>query len=229
MAEQLPLDLPTRMATGRDAFFISPANAMALATLDGHNSWPSGKLALIGPKGAGKTHLAHVWAADTGAAMICASDLADSDIPTLASTRFVVVEDADDIATLSDARAAEEALFHLHNLTLAEGGRLLVTAAVPPSAWHLTLPDLASRMQATTVTRLDAPDDALLAALMVKQFDDRQIAITPALIDYLVRRIDRSAEAARAIVDRLDRAALAQGKGVTRALAARLLGDETDG
>lgn len=223
MANQLAFQLPGREALARDSFFVSPSNRLAVATLDNAQGWPSGKLLLIGPKGAGKTHLAHVWAAERDAQIISVEALAKADIPTLATGQYVVVEDADRLATLPDQRGAEEALFHLHNLTLAEGGRLLITATAAPRHWNLTLPDLASRMEGTTVARINEPDDALLSAMLVKQFDDRQIAIPAALVPYLVKRITRSAEAVREVVAALDTAALEARKPVSQKLAAQVL------
>jgi chromosomal replication initiation ATPase DnaA len=181
--------------------------------------WPMGKLALTGPEGAGKTHLAQVWATETGATVIAATDLPTADLPALAATARVAVEDAD----RAGVQATEEALFHLHNLLLAGDGRLLLTGRTPPAHWPIALPDLKSRLAATATAALDAPDDALLAAVLVKLFADRQIAVAPPLVAYLVPRIDRSFAAAHTIVDRLDAAALAEGRPVTRALAQRLL------
>jgi chromosomal replication initiation ATPase DnaA len=131
----------------------------------------------------------------------------------------VAVEDAE---LIGGNRAAEEALFHLHNLILP-AGRLLITARRPPRDWGLHLPDLLSRMQATAIARLDPPDDALLAAVLVKLFTDRQIAVPPTLIPYLIARMERSIAAARDLVAQLDRLALAEGRGVTRQLAAEIL------
>ncbi|MFC2966782.1 chromosomal replication initiator DnaA [Acidimangrovimonas pyrenivorans] len=221
MPQQLTFDLPVREALGREDFFVSSANAVALATLDGWQDWPQGKMALIGARGAGKTHLAHVWAAEAGASIVSAADLTEAEAPALAAgAARVVVEDADAIA---GDREAEVALFHLHNLVLASGGRLLLTAATAPNRWPLGLPDLASRMQATAVAALEPPDDALLSAVLLKLFADRQIAVAPNLIPYLAARIDRSFAAARDAVAQLDQQALAQSRPVTRALAAEVL------
>mgnify|MGYP005995287885 CR=1 FL=1 len=219
MKGQLAFDLPVRPALRREDFFVSPANALALAALDGWRDWPRGKMVLVGPTGAGKTHLVHVWAAMTTAEIIPAAELAAATIPALAAAGAVAVEDAD---ALPD-RAAEEALFHLHNLLAAQGGVLLMTADSPPRDWRLGLPDLASRVQAAAVTRLEPPDDALLSAVLIKLFSDRQIAVQPALIPYLVQRMDRSFEAARGLVSALDARSLAEGRPVTRALAAAVL------
>lgn len=217
--QQLSFDLPVRPALGREDFFVSSANAEAVAMIESWQTWPARKLVLAGPTGSGKTHLTHVWAALSGARIVAASALAEADIPTLAA-RPVAVEDADQAAGF---RAAEEALFHLHNLTLAEGHTILFTAERPPHQWSLTLPDLLSRMQGTLLTQLRAPDDALLAAVLTKLFADRQITPSPDTVPYLARRIDRSFAAAQNVVAALDGAALAERRAITRAFAAQVL------
>jgi len=223
VSRQLAFALPTSETMTRAAFFVSPVNALALAALEGWQDWPLGKMLLVGPAGAGKTHLAHIWAAETGAALVQAATLVLADLPGLAATGRVMVEDAQAVA--GDPKA-EAALFHLHNLMA--GGALLITAASPPRDWGLGLADLLSRMQALPLTRLEAPDDALLSAVLVKMFADRQLAVAPNLIAYLVTRMPRSIEAARALVAELDGRALALGRPVTRALAAEVL-DSAEG
>lgn len=218
-AEQLRFDLPQRRALGRDDFFVSPANALALAQVDLWPDWPSAKLIVAGPPQSGKTHLAHVWAARSGGTIIAATALATADIPALAEGP-VCVEDAHRVAGVG---ALQTALFHLHNLVLAQGHSLLLTATGAPGRWGLTLPDLLSRMQGTQVAGLSEPDDALLRAVLMKHFADRQIAPAPEIVDYLLRRMPRSFAAAAQVVDALDRAALARPKGVTRPLAAEVL------
>jgi len=216
---QLAFDLPARTALGREDFFVSPANAQAVALIEGWRDWPARKLVLCGPRGAGKTHLVHVWAAQAGARIVAADALARADIPALAGGP-VAVEDADGIAGRAGAEAA---LFHLHNLVLAEGHALVVTAAAPPRHWGLALPDLASRVEAMLLARLGPPDDALLAAVLAKLFADRQLAPSPDCVPYLARRIERTFEAARATVAEIDARALASGRRVTRQLAAEVL------
>ncbi len=199
----------------REHFFVAPSNALALQTVDDWQHWPGRKLLLVGPEGAGKTHLAHVWAAKADAVILAAETLAGADIASL-SGRAVAVEDADRIG------AAEAQLFHLHNLATTTGA-LLLTARTPPRDWGLTLPDLKSRMQATPIAQLDGPDDALLSAVLVKLFADRQVAVPANLIPYLVSRMPRSIGAARALVAALDARALSEARPITRALAAELL------
>jgi chromosomal replication initiation ATPase DnaA len=220
VTDQLAFDLPFRAALGRGDFFVSATNAQALAALDGWQDWPGAKMVLVGPAAAGKTHLAHVWAEITGAVLHSATTLASADIATLATAPAVVIEDCE---ALPHHKGSQTALFHLHNMLATRRAPLLMTAATAPRDWGLTLPDLASRVQAAPLTRLDAPDDALLAAVLIKLFADRQISVTPALIAYLLPRMERSFDAARALVATLDGAALARGTGVTRALAATVL------
>ncbi len=218
---QLAFDLPVRTAYLRADFFAAPSNATALTALATTAGWPAARMILLGPAGSGKTHLAHLWATEQGARLIAATDLETQDLPSIAAGP-VVIEDADTLP-----RAAEAALFHLHNLMQ---GRmpLLLTAQSPPRDWPLALPDLVSRMQAIAITRIAAPDDALLAAVLVKLFTDRQIAVPPNLIAYLIPRMNRSLHAAAVLVAALDARALAQGRPVTRALAAEYLAEQDD-
>ncbi|MFZ1727816.1 MAG: DnaA/Hda family protein [Albidovulum sp.] len=217
MPRQLTFDLPVLTALGRDDFFVSPANKLAVAALDTTRNWPDRKMMLIGPEGSGKSHLAQIWAATQRTLVMTAATLSD---PVPARISAVVIEDCDRIA--GDIRA-ETALFHLHNIVLADGGQILFTARIPPGQWGLTLPDLASRMQATATAALLPPDDALLGAVLVKLFADRQIAPPSALIPWLVTRMDRSFAAARQLVSTIDAKALEQGRPIGRALAAEVL------
>ena len=216
--EQLTFDLPGREKYHRDDFFASPANAAARAALTDWRHWPGNKLLLTGPEGSGKTHLAHIWAGLAGAVIFSARDIAALDLTSITGAAVVV----EDVAQVAGDAAAETALFHLHNL-VTQSGHLLLTAATPPRDWAVRLPDLASRLLAAPVAAVLAPDDALLAAVLVKLFADRQIAVNATLIQYLIARMDRSIGAARGLVAALDAAALAKGGPVSRALAAEVL------
>lgn len=212
MTTQYGLDLPRRLALGREDFFVTEANALAMALIDSWRNWAGGKLALVGPQGAGKTHLAHVWAAESGARILTARALATADIPTLA-TAPVCVEDIQKIAGQPEA---EKALFHLHNLVLAEHHPLMLTADSAPSDWGIKLPDLASRVIGTQVARIGPPDDRLLTAVLAKLFADRQSVPAPDVIPYLLRHMPRSFAAAGQVVAEIDRRALATRGGATR-------------
>jgi chromosomal replication initiation ATPase DnaA len=225
MTRQLSFDLPRKIARGRDDLFVSPANALAVAVIENPAAWPGGKLVLTGPAGSGKTHLAHVWAAASGARIIAARDLTDAMVPDLAHGPLAV----EDVPAIAGDPTAEAALFHLHNLGLAEGHPLLLTGRPDPSRWGLTLPDLRSRIEAAQVATLSPPDDALLAAVLAKLFADRQVIPKPDLIPYLIDHMERSFEAAATMVDRLDHAALTEARTISRSLAVRMLAQSRDG
>lgn len=223
--EQLAFELPSRTASGREDFFVSPSNALALQKLDLWPNWPTGKLALIGPAASGKSHLVQVWAERTGGYVLDADNLSQHDLPTLIDKASIAVEGVDRIVMLPAKRRAEteEALFHLHNGLLNDGGTILFTGINAPTRWDIALPDLASRLNAAEIAQLDAPDDALLSAVLVKQFSDRQIDVSPDLIQYLLTRIDRSFEAAKTTVVALDRAGLSRKRAITPRLAGEVL------
>lgn len=222
LAEQLSLNLPTAEAMARDDFLPSPSNTLALAAIEAPEGLPGGLAILCGPPGSGKTHLARLWSARTGARWQRVAGLA-SDLALLidAAPRPLVLDDAQTLA----GTPGEEALFHLLN---HQRGRapLLLTATRPARDWRVRLPDLASRLAAGAHLTLGPPDEALLAAVLVKLFHDRQIRVEPALIDYLTGRIERSLAAARQVVARLDALALQRGRAITRDLAREVLADE---
>ncbi len=214
---QLALALPHAESFARDDFLTGTSNADALATIERWPDWADRVLALTGPEGAGKSHLAAIWAEKAGARRVSARALGETDLLGSLATGALVVEDA-------SAALDERALFHLLNLVREEDGYLLLTARSAPATWGVALPDLASRLRALPVVTVSAPDDALLRAVMVKLFADRQLSVDENLIAYLATRIERSFAAAREAVAQLDREALRQKRGVTRALAAELLG-----
>ncbi|MEM7470764.1 MAG: DnaA/Hda family protein [Pseudomonadota bacterium] len=217
MPEQLAFPLPIKTALGRDNFFVSAANQLAVATLEDAALWPNGKLILCGPVASGKTHLACVWAGEAGARIVAATALPTLDLGQ-GALGPLVVEDIDQLAA-----SEETTLFHLHNLMLAEGRPLLMTTTRPPGQLDIALPDLMSRLQGTALVTLDAPDDALLSVVLCKLFADRQITISGGLLDYILPRLERSFAAARAFVDEMDRRALSEGKPIGKRLAGEIL------
>ncbi len=219
MAEQLIFDLPVRAALGREDFLVTPANAAAVIGIEGWADWPHGKMVLVGPEASGKTHLAHVWAGLAGARVLSVDDLEGLAPDTVGPA--VAVEDVDRIS----GRDQETTLFHLHNAVVGQGGHLLMTATSAPAHWPLTLPDLKSRAQQAGVLVLAPPDDQLLAAVMVKMAADRQLRLSPELVNYAVLRMERSFSAARSLIEAIDARALRDKNRPTRAMVASLLAD----
>jgi len=213
---QLLLALDHTESFAREDFLSGPSNAAALALIERWPDWPNRVMALIGPEGSGKSHLASIWAADVGARSIAARSLSHLDLPAAFATGALVLED------LGGAGLDERALFHLLNLAREEAAYVLITARVAPGGLAVGIPDLASRLRAVPGVAMAPPDDALLRALIVKLGSDRQLMLDEALAGYLANRIERSFAAARAAVTRLDEEALRQHRPVTKSLAAEL-------
>jgi chromosomal replication initiation ATPase DnaA len=214
---QLAFALPHAESLTRDNFLEGPANEAALALIERWPDWPNRIMLLAGEEGSGKSHLASIWAEQSGARMISAHALNPASVPNALATGALVVED------LKPEGFDERALFHLMNLAREEAAFVLITARMPPSAFEIELRDLRSRLRAVPVVSLAPPDDRLLRALIVKFCADRQLAVDESLVGYLVGRIERSYGAARRTVELLDSESLRLGRPVTRALAAELL------
>jgi hypothetical protein len=213
---QLELFLPHAESYAREDFVRGKPNASAVAVVERWPDWPGHAVILVGPEGAGKSHLAAIWAELSGARRISARALGGTNLLGTLATGALVVEDA-------PAQLDERALFHLLNLMREEEAFLLITSRTEPVSWNVALPDLMSRLRAIPTFALGPPDDALLRALLIKLFADRQLAVDEILIGYLATRIERSFAAARSVVETLDREALRLKRPVTRALAAQML------
>jgi len=213
---QLVLALDHAVSFAREDFLAGPSNAAALTLIDRWPDWPAQVMALIGPEGSGKSHLAAIWAKTAGARVLAAKLLTQTDLPAAFATGALVVED------LEPAGLDERALFHLLNLAREEGAYMLLTARSALAGFPVSIRDLGSRLRALPSVALAPPDDALLRSLIVKLATDRQLAVDDALVNYLANRIERSFAAAHAAVVRLDEEAMRQHRPVTRALAAEL-------
>ena len=209
MAAQLVLPLEPGNAMTRAEFIVAPGNARALAFLDSFPDWPAPALALTGPSASGKTHLARIWAQRSGAMLLDARSLRDP------VSGPAVVENIDSAPTF----AHETALFAM----LEQGAPLLLTGRAAPSLWPVSLPDLASRCQALLAFELGASDEALLMALAVKLFADRQIVVPEGVVTHLVRTLERSPAALRDFIQRADAQALAEKKPVNLQLIRGLM------
>jgi chromosomal replication initiation ATPase DnaA len=218
---QLPLDLGHGTGYSRDELVVSATNREAAALVDRWPDWPSPVVVLAGPAGSGKTHLGSIWRSRTNAVAIEASRIGDA-IARLGD-RPALIDDVDKTAI------DEAGLFHLINDVRGAGSTLLLTARRFPAAWGVTLPDLASRLKAAATVEIHEPDDLLLAGVITKLFADRQVEVEPHVVQYLVRRIERSLATAMRVVERLDRTALERKTPITRALAAETVSAMDEG
>lgn len=214
--DQLALGLGHPPALGRVDFVAGACNRDALALIDAWPEWPQEPVLLSGPEGSGKTHLVQIWSDASGASIKQATSLR-TEAEAIEPGHPLAVEDID------RAWHRETALFHLLNRAREAGSPLLLTSRDPAIASRCGLPDLASRLRAARPVSLDPPDDAFLTRVLVKLFSDRQLTVSAATLEFIVRRMERTYAAAARIVARMDEWALATGKPLGRGLAGAVL------
>lgn len=214
-ARQIPLDLGHMPGQTRDDLILSASNAAAVALVDAWPDWPATTIVLAGAVGSGKSHLSAIWRRRADAASLDPQRL-DGAVAG-SSAEPILVEDVD------RPGLDETGLFHLINHARAAGSNVLLTARTFPATWGVRLSDLASRLRAATVVEIGEPDDMLLAGILAKLFADRQVEVDPSIVDYVVRRMERSAAAAAQVVERMDRMALERKSRITRAIAQETL------
>ncbi|WP_112664253.1 hypothetical protein [Microvirga flavescens] len=220
--KQLALDLPVETRFEREDFLVSPSNELAYGLIERWPDWPDNILILKGPRGSGKSHLAAIWATGAHAWSVDAFEVTGDKVPHLVSNGALAIEDAD------RAELDEAALFHLLNLARERKAFILITCETSPDGWGLKTPDLLSRLRLAPTAVLDPPDDALLKAVLVKLFVDRQLVVDTTVVDYIALRIERSLSKAAEFVAALDKEALSRGRRVSRAIAAEILGSAQD-
>lgn len=206
---QLPLNLGHRFASGRADFLVTDTNKDAVGWIDAWPDWPSNALGLYGPKGCGKSHLVHVFAAKTGAQILSIEDLKSRDPLSIAESCKAVAWDN------SESLPDEQAFFHFFNAMRASGKSLLIVGRTAPARWPVSLPDLRSRLAGMPAVEILAPDDTTMTAVLTKLFHDRQLEISPGLIDFVLKRIPRTFAAIQKLVGAVDQEALAQNRKIT--------------
>ena len=212
--DQLPLPFPHHPSYAAADFLAAPSNEAARTWLERTEDWPDHRLALWGAAGCGKTHLLRLWAGRRGARVLSGAAL--TGLPDLPPPAGIALDDA-------DALADEAALLHLLNAAHEARLPVLLAARAAPARWPVRLPDLTSRLRALTAVEIAPPEDTLLRALLMRLLADRQLGVGAGLQEWLLLRLPRSPAALREAAARLDRAALASGGGVTRAIAAAIV------
>ncbi len=222
-AKQIPFDLPARPAMGRDDFLIGPENKDAAGWIDKWPKWPAPVLILSGAAASGKTHLAAVWRDLSGADIVKGADLSKISADDIVKRSEHILIDGVDL-WIGD-RSSETVIFHLYNMFKEQGRSMLLTMRTTPASLEFSIPDLASRLRAAPVAMIHPPEDEFLAALLVKQFYDRQLQVGADVIRYVLPRMERSFAAVRDLVERADALALSEKRPVSVALMRHVLED----
>ena len=199
MTEQLSLDLPYRVAYGREAFWVAPCNAQAVAWIDKYPDWPVPAVFICGPSGSGKTHLVHLFTENVIDGRLLTSDYRPP------FQKKIAIENVDKLAS-------EEALLHLFNFIKELGGNLLLTARSVP---RFSLPDLQSRMALVPKIEIEMPDEQVIQMVAKKAFEDRHILVEESVLNYLATHLTRSFPLVQQVVELADKKSLSEGRKIT--------------
>ena len=206
--QQLILDLRSIPSMGRNDYFVSDVNKEAVTWLDDWPNWTTFGFIVCGPLGSGKSHLAQVLKTLSHGCIIEAKDVSDQNIDQLSEKKCLIIENI-------ELFTSETLLFHLYNMLLENKNNLMITSKLTMSQISFELPDLKSRLLSMPQVNIGFPDDRLLKNLLIKQFLDKGILVEMDVIDYLIKRIDRSFEAISKLVSKIDFKSLEKAKKIT--------------
>jgi chromosomal replication initiation ATPase DnaA len=219
MRDQLVLPFGVTPALGLSDFVVAPCNQDAFRFIARWPDWPARAVALHGPRSSGKSHLARIWHARSGAHLLVSRELTAERIARLDAGIPVGVEDMDAAAPSADRDQALMALFE-------RPGEVLFTGRTPPAQWPAAMGDIRSRFDALLVFPVWAPDDALLRNLMHKHFADRQLNVPEAAIERIVLHLERTPDAIADFVGKVDAKALSEKRAITERLVLELIAGE---
>ena len=218
MTTQLPLTLPLPPTYDEDSFVIGNANQQALGWLEKWPDWPLPLKGLnfYGPPGSGKTHLSHLWARRSEA--VALNSLSHFEQNQFLQTRHAVLDDFG-----VSGRYDDTAVFHLLNYINSVSGTLLILSPYPVAQHESSLSDLRSRLRSIAAQEIALPDDELLKAVLAKHFTDRQCAVSDHVLNYIVKRMERSFSAAQFLSAEMDALALSHKAPVSLPIARQVL------
>lgn len=222
---QLPLDLKSVPALGREDFFVSECNQFAVHWIEEwpHAWHPFPALIIYGETGSGKTHLGEVWRHRADANLYTADEFKNlSDDNILSMKKNMVIDGLD---ALVGNRAEESKLFHLYNHFLQSGYFVLFLSRVSPERLNFVVGDVASRLRACPNAEISAPDDDVLVKVLGKRFYDQGYIVAEPALTYVVTRMERSWDAMDKLIHSAITAATAEKRQITLPLLKGLVGE----
>ena len=214
--KQLAFDLPSRPALGRSDFFISDCNSIAVKLMEDWSSWPNRQHILSGPAGSGKTHLAGIFESKYKAIRMQEKDLNNNIFKSLKLHENVILDNFEN-------KSDEKILYSLFNLVDQDNKYLIINSNIPLTKMGFKLSDLSSRAKNCILAEIKDPDDDLIFALILKNFADMQIKVEKRLIDYIVKRIDRSYRKISNFIYKVDEISLKKKKSINLKIIKNLL------
>lgn len=208
VSQQLLLDLKSIPSMGRNEYFVSNVNKEAVKWLDIWPNWPTFGFIVCGPRGSGKSHLAAVLKTLSQGEIVDVKDISDTNISKLSEKRCLIIEDIENYKS-------EKLLFHIYNMLMEKKHKLMITSKIAMSKINFKLPDLKSRLVSMPQVNIGFPDDKLLRNVLIKQFLDKGVIVELDVINYVLKRMDRSFEEIPKLVSKIDFESLKKSKRIT--------------
>ena len=206
-ADQLLLNFAFNKNYLEEDFYLSPSNRDAYSLINGWPKWIKKTINVYGEKFSGKSHLSSIFEKKTSCIKIFSKELSNDIVRNFKIKQALIIEDLDE-------NISENLLYTILNIVEQENKYLLITSLKPLNKFNFKLPDLVSRIQNCLIVRLYPPDDNLIYVLLIKNLSDRQISIDKKLIEYIIKRIDRSYEKIFLFIHRIDSLSLQKGRPI---------------
>jgi len=216
LSKQLILDLRTIPSMGREDYYVSKSNEEAVKWVDKWPEWLTFGFVVVGPSGAGKSHLANVLKYFSRGILIKNSDIRDKNIMELSDNSCLILEDI-------DTNLSEINLLHLFNFLLENNSKIMITSKIPIKKLNISLADLRSRLSSLPQVNLGLPDDKLISRVIIKQFTDKGVKVDMEVVNYLLKRVDRSFSSINNIVSMVNMASIQSARKITVPFVRKLL------
>ena len=199
-------------------FYVSKSNEFSFHLLNSWPKWEKNFINLIGEKFSGKSHLINIFLEKNKGLKIDATNLDDEFLKKMKFYEDIILEDL----TLN---INEKLLYTLINIVESENKYLIITSQIPLVEMSFKLLDLHSRLKNFFLTKIENPDDDLMFALILKNLSDRQISIDKKLVDYIIKRIDRSYSKISDFIYKIDQISLKKKKSIDFKIIKEALGE----
>ena len=205
--KQLLMNFNLKKDYSKQDFYVSSSNSFAFDIINSWPKWLKKSVNLCGEKYSGKSHLAKIFESKTSCLNVTSKNFSDKTIIKFKTKQALIIEDF-------NTEIPEKLLYSLFNIVEQENKYLLITSVKPLNKFDFNLKDLISRINNCLYLKLEAPDDELIYALIIKNFSDRQITIEKKFVDFIIKNIDRSYEKIYEFIYKIDEISLKKKKSI---------------